>query len=214
MIISAITIESGARFGEWVVIARSHSAPEAVYWLCKCSCGREKPVAAQLLRGGRSKRCASCADDRKRGSSVNLNSNDYRKMRQVWHSMIRRCERRTESSYERYGGRGIKVAEVFKGPDGFSAFVEHLGTPPSTEHEIDRIDNDGNYEPGNIRWATHAEQVRNRSTNRFLTLNGITQCLEDWNTLTGLPVGERFRRGWPIERLLAPRYARRNDVHE
>lgn len=205
-------IQPGLQLGEWTVIEKVYIAKRPTRWLCRCSCGYKKTVLASDLRNGQSKRCASCANNRKRGSRIDLSSSDYRKMRQVWHGMIGRCERPTERSYERYGGRGIKVSSEFKGSDGFAFFVQHLGLPPSPDHMIDRIDNDGDYEPGNVRWATLFEQARNKSTTKFLTLNGETRCVEDWDIHTGLRIGDRLRNGWPLEHLLAPKGTRRRDL--
>ncbi|WP_417353520.1 hypothetical protein [Flavobacterium alkalisoli] len=78
----------------------------------------------------------------------------------VWTEMKRRCHKETASGYERYGGRGISVCDRWK--DSFSAFYEDMGPRPSVNHSIDRMDNDGNYEPSNCRWATNSEQMKNR----------------------------------------------------
>lgn len=80
----------------------------------------------------------------------------------IWVGMIRRCTDPANDSYEDYGGRGIRVADEWIGEGGFARFFAHIGARPTGRHSVDRIDNDGHYEPGNVRWALPIEQVRNR----------------------------------------------------
>ncbi len=80
----------------------------------------------------------------------------------VWRCMKRRCDDSKHHSYKYYGGRGIKVCD--KWLNSFSAFIFDMGRKPTDNHQLDRIDNNGNYEPGNCRWATPSENSYNRST--------------------------------------------------
>jgi hypothetical protein len=120
----------------------------------------------------------------------------------LFYSMIARCERPTATSYERYGGRGIKVCPRWR--HNFLAFVEDMGPRPSLEHTLDRIDPDGNYEPSNCRWAPWKTQQRNRGGfNRRLEVNGETLTLAEWSERTGIgytTIRERLRRGWSASR--------------
>jgi len=79
----------------------------------------------------------------------------------TWQAMLNRCRNKNYHAYSRYGGRGIEVCDRWKGLDGFDNFVDDVGARPSRGHSLDRIDNDGNYELGNVRWATRIEQMRN-----------------------------------------------------
>jgi len=117
-----------------------------------------------------------------------------------WASLIARCENAKDARYHRYGGRGIKVCAKWR--NDFAAFARDVGErPPGTS--IDRIDNDGDYEPGNCRWATPTEQANN--TSRSIVIAGRT--LREWSELTGLKLGtiqSRVHRGWSRERAVRP----------
>ena len=105
--------------------------------------------------------------------------------RGIWRGMIERCTPGKDRG-GRYAGRGISVCERWKGDHGFENFMTDMGQRPSPKHSIDRIDNDGNYEPGNCRWATLHEQNTNRSTNRMVTWNGETLTITDWARRKGM----------------------------
>ena len=116
---------------------------------------------------------------------------------QVWRGMIRRCHNPKVNNYHNYGGRGISVCAAWR--SDFWAFTSAVPPRPTLKHTLDRIDNDGNYEPGNVKWSTTAQQHRNARFNTLLTANGRTQILEDWATETGLApstIINRILRGW------------------
>lgn len=100
--------------------------------------------------------------------------------RAIWQDMIRRCAAPGRDDFKHYGGRGIVVAAEWLGDEGFARFFAHVGPRPSPRHSIDRIENDRNYEPGNVRWATQSEQMRNCSRSRRITVDGRTQNLVAW----------------------------------
>lgn len=119
----------------------------------------------------------------------------------VWEQMKNRCNCSTNPRYRLYGARGIKVCERWL---SFSNFLADMGHPPA-KLSIDRIDNDGNYQPDNCRWATQKEQCRNRSGNKLFTHNGITQVQLDWATQLGISytaIRQRLLRGWSIAEAL------------
>lgn len=118
----------------------------------------------------------------------------------VWRGMKSRCENPNSFGYEYYGGRGIQV--LF---EDFMEFYEHVGPRPSSDYSIDRIDNDGNYEPGNVRWATTKQQARNRSDNHRITFNGVTKAVCEWSEETGIHaalIARRSKQGLPPEEIL------------
>jgi hypothetical protein len=107
--------------------------------------------------------------------------------------MIQRCMNPNASGYENYGGRGIKVCDRWL--NSFEAFREDMADRPSEDHSLDRYpNNDGNYEPGNVRWATWDQQCRNKRTNRWITYEGKTLILEDWATQLGITPPTLARR--------------------
>lgn len=122
----------------------------------------------------------------------------------VWEGMVKRCSNPRSGDYARYGGRGISVCERWRGD--FWNFVDDMGPRPEG-HSIDRIDNDGNYEPENCRWASDSEQRRNKRTNRYLTgPNGEKMVMSDWAVVNGIPVEtiwSRIDSGWTEERAVS-----------
>ena len=124
----------------------------------------------------------------------------------VWDAMIGRCTRKTASWY-RYGGRGITVHPEWMGRGGFAKFIEYIGPRPTDGHTVDRIDNDGNYEPGNVRWADRQTQSDNSTKVRQVTINNETHSLAEWARRIGVrppTLAGRIARGWSDERLLQP----------
>lgn len=100
-------------------------------------------------------------------------------------NMLRRCYNPNNVGYPRYGARGIKVCERWLGEGGFDRFYQDVGPRPDAEHSIDRINNDGDYEPANVRWATPSVQHGNKSTNYPITFRGETKTMSEWATQIG-----------------------------
>ncbi len=119
----------------------------------------------------------------------------------AWKNMKSRCRNPKNWMYSHYGGRGISVSPAFL---TFHGFIEHMGNCPGG-HSLDRIDNDGNYEPGNVRWATLTTQMRNRSDNVLLTAEGKTQTLAGWAEEKGMGISTLWRRlnHWPLDKALS-----------
>lgn len=140
---------SGQRFGELEVLVRAASRKGGTYWLCRCDCGVEKEIWAGNLRSGSRKSCG-CS----RTKHGMWTTPEYR----AWQSMLNRCRNpNNQKQWKNYGGRGIEVKFT-----SFEEFFAEVGKRPSPKHSIDRINNDGHYEPGNVRWATKKQQTQNR----------------------------------------------------
>lgn len=123
----------------------------------------------------------------------------------VWSSMIQRCTNPNVKCYRHYGGRGIKVCDRWR--RSFRAFADDVEERPSPRHTLDRIDNDGDYEPGNVRWATKSEQRINARGSQHITINGVTKHRGQWCKEAGVSLGAfraRVARGLTIEQALQP----------
>ena len=189
----------GEVFGRWTVksdaiIKQKTSGRTYKLVTCECSCGTVRDVEFYNLVAGLSKSCG-CSREKGRVTHGGSQLPEY----QPWLSMIQRCENPNNPSFRLYGARDIRVVESWR---KFENFYADMGPRPSPRHSIDRIDNDGNYEPGNCRWATRTEQSRNRRNNRVIEYGGQKKCLAEWNSescLGGDILKHRINAGWSIE---------------
>lgn len=191
----------GRTFGRWTVTSEAKPLRQYARWVCRCSCGTVREVDARNLLLGKTQSCGCLAREI---NSVVHKTHGLRHSRtyRCWLCMRERCERPTNNRYHRYGARGITVCERWL---DFSLFLEDMGKCPSAEHSIDRIDNDGGYEPSNCRWATRLEQANNTRRSKFLTHGGKTLSYSQWARELGLKQGviaRRLLRGDSTERAL------------
>lgn len=191
---------TGQRFGRLTVIERIPNRPgnTCAIWRCICDCGNEKVKSSHGLKRAHAPSCGCWGRERiseAKGTHRQTDSKEY----YCWSAMKQRCSNPKNKMYRHYGGRGIQVCERWD--DSFEAFLGDMGfAPPGMS--IDRIDNDGNYEPGNCQWATPTQQIRNRSNCRYLTARGETMLLSDWAVKAGVRKGtiaNRLRYGWSEE---------------
>lgn len=153
---------SGQRFSRWTVLSKSsHETSKATsaFWLCRCDCGTGRVVSGRDLRYGRTRSCGCLALE----LSVARETTHGRTgtpEHDTWNAMRARCDRPTHSRYRDYGGRGIKVCARWE--ESFGNFFRDMGPKPSPGHSIDRINNEGDYEPSNCRWATAKQQRSNQ----------------------------------------------------
>lgn len=139
----------------------------------------------------------------KHGEAGNPNYHDTPSVEySTWTRMISRCHQEKNKDYGRYGGRGIKVCDRWR--DSFLLFLADVGRRPGPEYSLHRIDNNGDYEPDNVKWAKNGEQRRGQNIQK-LTYNGKTQCVTDWAieiNIDSETLRRRLQKGWSIERAL------------
>lgn len=189
---------SGQRFGLLRVIAEAGRASgQRVTWRCICDCGGEREVVGGYLVSGQVVSCGCRNRNRKHGLYGTP-------LYDRWRAMIQRTTNPRNKRYADYGGRGIRVCREWR--ESFQAFARDVGPGFSSELQLDRIDVNGNYEPGNVRWVTRSENERNKRTTRHLTFQGRTHTVAEWAELLDLKAGTiRFRLNkakWPVERAL------------
>ena len=172
---------TGKKFGKLEVIGVHDTGSRKTYYVCQCDCGNIKVVRADALISGATK---SCGCIKKEQDKINLSANHKHKMSgtriyETWQDMKRRCYNKQNARYDRYGGRGITVCDEWL--NNFQSFYDWaISNGYSDDLTIDRIDNDGNYEPSNCRWSTAKEQCNNRGSNINITIGNATKSLMCW----------------------------------
>ena len=200
---------TGRRFGRLLVLGFHEKSAKAhdTFWIVRCECDPDvqKIVARGKLISGKTKSCGCL-----RKPHGMFGTPEYK----AWVSMIQRCTNPKARGWKRYGGRGISVCCEWR--ESFIAFFTYLGLRPSPLHSVDRFpDPDGNYGPGNVRWATPKEQGRNKTGNRHLRVDDVVLTLGEWSERTGIKestIRERLRRGWSPE-LAVSLFATRRRPH-
>lgn len=201
---------SGQRFERLTAIAAAQHTGRRGYWVCRCDCGNETIVRGDHLRTGRTRSCgclhSELAKQRllDRGSiHVTHGASDTRAY-QVWLGMRQRCNNPNSRFFSYYGGRGIRVCERWT---AFENFLADMGQPGPGE-TLDRVDNNGDYEPGNCRWASRREQQNNRRVNRLVTMKGEQHTIAEWARIVGIhynTMAQRIDAGMSVDEVLCPK---------
>ena len=194
---------TGQRFGRLTVIEEDGRKNGGIAWRCRCDCGNYTTVRANHLKRGLIKSCGCYNQD-----IITRHGMSHTRLHSVWSCMIDRCTNPNAQEADRYYNRGIRVCDEWLVFENFrdwalaNGFVDDVKRGVCT---LDRIDNDGNYEPSNCRWATAKQQARNRSNNVVIEMNGERHCLAEWAELLGEPAAKlrsRYRRGWSDRQVL------------
>lgn len=204
--VSRVIDMTGKEIGRLRVVGRAGFTPKGqAIWSCLCLCGKETLVRGADLRNGHTQSCGCLFAERAREVAARANithglSNTV--VYRAWKSMRERCGRPSHNQYADYGGRGIQVCDRWH---TFTNFVADMGHPPP-KTSLDRIDNNGDYEPANCRWATASEQQNNRRSTVKHAINGVEKSVSQWARDAGLSpacVFQRLRAGWLFERAIS-----------
>lgn len=193
------------KFGRLTIVERVKSRKDNRLCLCRCDCGNEKIFWTANVISGRTQSCGCLNSEiiTKRnfkhghGGHGKARSREY----QAWSNMLTRCTNPNSTAWHNYGGRGIAVSDELA---DFSRFLAVLGPCPDG-YELDRINNDGHYERGNVRWADLKTQANNKRCSRPVVFNGKCQTLAEWSIETGIGEGTiryRLHHGWTIDQAL------------
>lgn len=191
-----IEVKAGERYGRLVIVRELDKRDRRGQrmFLCKCDCGNHSKVRLLGLRNNAIQSCGCISRERSTkhracGTPTYLS----------WEKMKARCTNANAPDYDRYGGRGIHVCDRWM--SSFENFLEDMGERPKAT-SLDRINNSGDYDPDNCRWASRRQQGSNMRSNRFVTFRGETLCLSEWARRTGMDkslLRGRLERGWSVE---------------
>lgn len=202
---------SGKRFGRLLLKERvENTSTGHARYAYVCDCGSLGVANIRDIQSGRTQSCG-CLHREKITSHNKARSPTYN----VWSTMQQRCGNPNATGYSYYGGRGISVCERWK---TFENFLADMGEQPARRMSIDRIDVNGNYEPGNCRWLSMTKQQLNRRNNRRITLGGLTQTVKEW--CIDLKMSEelfrsRLKQGWtPEEVVTTPNQGQHSREHD
>lgn len=195
----------GQKYGKLTVLSR-HECNDKFnkpLWVCKCECGNIAIVGGNRLKSGNTKSCGCLIPitSREQGKRNAKHGMKGSRIYEIWHGIKARCYNPNNKDFKNYGARGITVCTQWE--NDFEAFYNWAAMHGYAEGlTIDRIDNDGNYEPSNCRWVSTREQNRNKRNIVWLEYNGATKTLSEWSRETGISVSvisNRLKRGWSIE---------------
>jgi hypothetical protein len=198
-------------FGRLTVLARApgNTRHNRARWVCSCSCGKQVIVSGNQLQRGITRSCGCLRREeasRRWKTHGHTQNRSYTGTYLSYQAAKSRCKNSNNVNFAHYGGRGIKF--LF---EDFEQFLAVMGERPEGK-TLERIDNDGHYEPNNCRWATQLQQCNNKRSNRRITAFGRTRTIALWSRETGINpniIGERLNAGWSPEKALTHPIRRR-----
>lgn len=191
----------GRRYGRLLVVSPAPKRGKTTSWNCQCDCGSVSVVGGGNLNGGKTKSCGCWNREVNKANHTKHGMHGTPEYG-AWCGMISRCHNQNFACYKDYGGRGIFVCDRWR---DFSCFFTDVGKRPFPRAELDRINNNAGYEPGNVRWANRRQNMANTRTSIYLTLDGVTRHLKEWASVTGIGYSTLFGRlwnGWDSRRAL------------
>lgn len=200
---SAVALKdlTGQHFGKLFVVERAGSAGgRYAVWRCQCECGNVKDVSSVLLVHGKTKSCGCLSSELKRAPKSHGMTG--KRVYAIWCGMISRCRLTSRNNSQNYSLKGVQVCERWQ---SFENFLADMGEP-AADQTLDRIDADGNYEPGNCRWETVRGQRHNTSDAIHVKFRGEEKPLAVWAEEFGIKYHTayaRFKRGLPLEQVFA-----------
>jgi len=162
----------GEKINKWTILGTGKSGS---FWLCRCECGKEQEMLHNSIRYGQSTQCHGCARGTSKFFFLAQYGSECFAERKAYRNARERCILPHHSSFQDYGERGIefRFKSIFE-------LLDDIGVKPSKKHSLDRINNDGHYEIGNVKWSTRQEQIDNRRNTLKITYEGRTQSVSQW----------------------------------
>jgi hypothetical protein len=195
-------IDPHGTYGRLTIIGEVKGTPYSRRVMCRCQCGEIVVRDLQKLFSGNTLSCGCLKRDRNRSSFTTHGLTNHRLYR-VWRGMRGRCLNKNDLAYKNYGGRGITISKEWIDFDNFYDWALRNGYQQG--FTIERINNDGNYEPNNCTWILRKNQSKNRRNLHWITLNGETKTISDWSRQAGInrrTLLDRINGGWPVEKAL------------
>lgn len=198
---------TGKRFGRLIVIKRvENNFFGVLYWLCKCDCGNFKIIRGNNLKSGKTQSCGCLQKEKAKniGENKRKYKKEYLSLRYIFKGIKNRCYNKKSNNYNRYGAKGISICKKWlDNPLSFCEWALQNGYKKGLT--IDRINNNGKYEPNNCRWVDYTIQCRNRKNSLTFTINDTCLPLIEWCKIYNKPyqaVLKRLKRKWQIEKAL------------
>lgn len=195
----------GKTFNRLTVLEQLPKTRERTMLRCLCSCGNERIIDKSDVKMGRTKSCGCLAKEMLQLIKTKHGLSKTKTWR-AWSNMKLRCSVKNKITGEYYYGKGISVCDRWL--DSFETFLKDMGEVPFAGAQLDRIDNNGNYEPSNCRWVTVTRNCRNKGNNINITFNSETLCISQWSARFGISIqtiSARLKSGWETGRALTQR---------